>query len=742
MLRDLLIPGRRVVRTRQAEPATLARNRAMGDDEATADAEGLRTLLTSSDAPCAFRDKDGVYHEILSHAPGACDTRACRSVLLHHSAPWIVGAVRSVEFPDGHRSVARVAITKSAKLPSDTSVDEAVSNGSLRGVSTGYEYMPEDADVDERARTITVRKWRMGEITLTPIPRDVDSLVLRSFSELFTRSNSNPLPRNRGQEHSMKLAPELFLRLQEENPNLAKEIGRRAMVLDQDEATITAWISSQRAALDETARADAIRVERERAAIIKALVPLAESHNLRASDYLADVESGKHKTLADVTTKMLADKAAIEAKRSTGFRIPGTESGGGLTVTTDEGDKWLNAATDALLVRTGVMLRDGGRLVPYGAASKTCLEAAGTIDLGARRLDFHSIIKRSARLMGSTDVGDWTKEEVADFFMRSGPLGTAAKTAQFRNQRAGGPNQVQGLFPTLLANVFDKALVLGFQNYDAITYDKWCGTRLVADFKQFNTAGATMGDLRKNQSEGAPLGELTIKDGGYNAQLSMWGGSVKLSFEAITSDDLGAFWTLLGQVGMIAKRTMDKEAYNQLMGAVYASGRAQGYNDKTIGAIATAGIVDTARADFRHKHGPGGNNMGNTPAFLLHPIGLARAADQALGRSRPPGEQSYLAGEESRRTIQPLECVYLDDTTVNANASATTSYLVGDRTVNSVVIGLLESMQVPQMQEFDAGAAAARYFKIFLPFVATVATYTDDLANANRILGIQQIAAA
>jgi hypothetical protein len=85
--------------------------------------------------------------------------------------------------------------------------------------------------------------------------------------------------------------------------------------------------------------------------------------------------------------------------------------------------------------------------------------------------------------------------------------------------------------------------------------------------------------------------------------------------------------------------------------------------------------------------------------------------------------------------MEGIEAPYLAGT-------STTYYLAGDpNLVDTLIVLMLEGMSVPQVEEYDAGAVAAKKWKIFLPFTATPVITSVALAAGSTAFiapGLQQ----
>lgn len=153
----------------------LRRFRSIGDAPKVGEDKCKRSLVIASDDPIDM----GGWTESLSMEEGAVDTSACRSLLVNHDPNAIAGRVDGISFSEG-RASSEVSIHPDAKLETGISVADAVDQGMLRGVSIGYVYGQKDCTIDNEARYVRVNKWRLLEVTLTPIPADTSASV-RSF---------------------------------------------------------------------------------------------------------------------------------------------------------------------------------------------------------------------------------------------------------------------------------------------------------------------------------------------------------------------------------------------------------------------------------------------------------------------------------------------------------------------------------------------------------------------------------
>lgn len=121
----------------------------------------------------------GTYDEILSMQPGAIDTRAAATVLFNHDRDKPIGGITGVS-PDGEKLLCEFELSPEAETENGARLAKHVERGWLRGVSIGYSYSAADCDLKvESGRTIvTVRKWMLRELSITPVQLDLACVVI------------------------------------------------------------------------------------------------------------------------------------------------------------------------------------------------------------------------------------------------------------------------------------------------------------------------------------------------------------------------------------------------------------------------------------------------------------------------------------------------------------------------------------------------------------------------------------
>lgn len=263
------------------------RKRAEGDAAADPKDDSL-DIRASTDEPVNMGD----WSEVLAHDAEAVDASSARALLVNHDPDQIAGQLMSAEF-DGSGSNVKASILPEARMRSGVTVRAAVDSGALRGVSIGYGYNMADTDWDEETRTLRVKRWSLREVSLTPIPADLNAQV-RSLPEEIVNRNK-------------------------------KEI-KMSDPIKPDAAPVDV----------EAARA-ATRVE------AKEVAALARSVGLNADDFV-----GLPK--AEAQAAMLLARAELDAKAKPDPKQPATPA---IRMGEDHADKQRDAFTDAMADRVG-----------------------------------------------------------------------------------------------------------------------------------------------------------------------------------------------------------------------------------------------------------------------------------------------------------------------------------------------------------------------------------------------------
>ncbi len=303
----------------------------------------------------------GGYREVLVHDENSVDHKAARALLLNHNPNRIIGTLTAFRMTaDGLEIDAE--LLPDARMDSGVSVADAIESGALRGVSVGYHYSRSDYDYDEESNTVTVRKWRLLELSATPIPAD-DAAGMRSRS----------LP----SEHKLAEQP-------------AKE---SAMAEDTKK-------TEDQVAASEAQRAADIKRDRE-------IAIRAESHGLKASDYLGMTDEKANEA-------MLRDLAERNKVKPAGSSV--------VTITEDDADKQRDAIHLAMSHRAGQKADVAAN--PYAGRSITEIARKYARQIGIRGSEdwtkhdlAHFILGRTNQIQGFRGAANISMASFPGFVM-------------------------------------------------------------------------------------------------------------------------------------------------------------------------------------------------------------------------------------------------------------------------------------------------------------------------------------
>lgn len=236
-------------------------------------------------------------------------------------------------------------------------------------------------------------------------------------------------------------------------------------------------------------------------------------------------------------------------------------------------------------------------------------------------------------------------------------------------------------FPSILANVANKRLRAAYEAAET-TYQRWAYRAPNApDFKEISITqlGGAPELLQVNEAGEYKYG--TVGEGAEKYKVVTYGRIIAFSRQAMVNDDLRAFDRLLVGFAQSASRLENRLVYAQLTAnAAMADGialfHASHGNLAATGAAISATTLGAGRAAMRKQKGLSGENLNNTPAYLLGPTDLEQVMYQYTSSQFVPAKgtdiNEFRAG--GRTALEPIV-----DPELDAN-STTAWYLVGRNT--------------------------------------------------------------
>lgn len=532
-----------------------------------------------------------------------------------------------------------------------------VEDGVIRSVSVGYvRHRIEMVAPTEDGGLWTYRviDWEPFEVSLVPIPADMDAQVLRGAGA------EAPEGAEQAERH-LRTFPCEFIETRavaaasSQSPTVGASAdpinsGARSMTPEE----LAAAEAQRNAEATRAAQQAAQTAERERSGAI--------------------TETCTRHGVAQLAAGLIASGATVDAARS--------------------------AVLEELARRDAA---SGGHRNVRGietVSDETQTRMAGIEEAIANRLDTRSALTdngRQYRGMSLLEIGREHLERSGVSTRGLDRMTLATRVMQFRSGGAG--MQTVSDFASLLANVANKRL-RGAYGENPGSYRQWARKAPNApDFKSMTVV----------QISGAPdllqvneHGEFTygqMQDGKEVYSLLTYGRIVSLSRQAMVNDDLRGFDRMVTAFGFSAARLENRTVYSQLTtNAAMGDGTALFHADHAnLGtgsalAIATLGAMRTA---MRKQKGLQQEELNLTPTYLIVPAALEQTAYQLTSSNYVPATKAEVNEFRTggRTALEPVIEPILD-----AN-SATTWYAAASSTqVDTVEYCYLDGNEGPVIE--------------------------------------------
>lgn len=364
--------------------------------------------------------------------------------------------------------------------------------------------------------------------------------------------------------------------------------------------------------------------------------------------------------------------------------------------TEDEADKRIDAASDALLVRSGVAVD-----------AKIRASMAGNPFRGAKLLD---LARASLDRVGVKTQGMSQLEVVAAAFTQ----GTSD-------------------FPVLLENTMHKSLQASYA-LAALTWNRFCATGSVSDFRAHNRYRlGSFGSLDDVNELGEFINK-TIPDGEKGTiTAGTKGNIINLSRTAIINDDLSAFVGLAGMLGRAAARTVEVNVYallalNSGAGPTMGDGKALFHTDHgniTPGAAISMAALDLDRVAMASQKDVSGNDfLDLRPDVLLVPIGLG-------GTARSINDAQYDPDTANKLQKPNIVNGLFRDIVDTPRVSGTRRYLFADPAEAPVIeVAFLDGVQEPYIELQNGFDVDGARYKVRLDYGVSAVDYRGAVTNA------------
>lgn len=298
------------------------------------------------------------------------------------------------------------------------------------------------------------------------------------------------------------------------------------------------------------------------------------------------------------------------------------------------------------------------------------------------------------------------------------------------NFRAGGMMGTSD-FSTLFANVANKRLRNAYDE-NAGTYALWARRAPNApDFKNMSVvqlAGAP-DLLQTNEAGEFKYGAMT--DGGETYAMLTYGRIVNLTRQAIINDDLRAFERMVTAFGFAARRLENRTVYSQLTananladgGALFnatAVTTTGGHANLITSSALAIGTLTTGRTNMRLQKGMQQEELNLAPSYLIVPAALEQTAYNLTSANYVPSTKAeineFRAG--GRTAVTPIVEPVLD-----ANSSTSWYLAASNSQVDTVEYCYLDGAEGPVIESEVGFETDGISYKCRLDFAAKAIDY-------------------
>lgn len=318
-------------------------------------------------------------------------------------------------------------------------------------------------------------------------------------------------------------------------------------------------------------------------------------------------------------------------------------------------EKFRDAVTDGMLLRAGMVVKN---------------PAAGAENM--RGLGFADIARESLR-QRSIDTSMLGKTEILT--------------------RA----QATGDFPKVLANVANKAMMIGYQAAPS-TWRAWAKKGILPDFKTSTRARLSDAPDMLLTLEGAEVQHGIMKETGETISLATMARKLVITRQALINDDMGVFNTLFRAFGFRAANLIEATAYGIL----------------TANAALSDGTALFDTSIHKNKSGSAGDVTSTTMNALQILMGAQTGENGSILSVMP---RFVVGGFDNKMAIEIL-CNSTVDTTASSNANynpfggltpiisghITTDkwYIIADpNMIDTVEVAFLDGVETPTLSRID-----------------------------------------
>ena len=425
----------------------------------------------------------------------------------------------------------------------------------------------------------------------------------------------------------------------------------------------------------------AIEAERGR---IRSITELCRSFALNPDEFLG---TDKPNTLEQ------ARSLVLERLQKTGAPV-------GVAVTKDEGDKFRDAASDALMIRSGVVL-------DKPAEGATDLRAMSLKDLAVESFaregrDVHELIRMSA-------------DELYDKLTRD-----------FYNPSAA--------FPAILDNSIKKSIVTLY-NQVPTTFQIWTTKGSLSDFKETKDHEYVIGgvgDFEKVAENGEIKAVIPKTELLPSRKLETYGKSFSMTRQAFINDDIGFVSRVPGLYATKAKMTVDKLVYKVIFenGKIFDGKNlfsADHANITTPAAKPTQQSLQAAILQMQLQKDQFGEAIYVNPRYIVVPTGYQFDIEVILKSAQVPGSSN---NDYNPMQNYPIQVIQSPQINALAKTNAAPWFMVADpMSAKSIQVDYLNGNETPTVRRMEAPGVLGYTWDMYFDAGIAVRDYRGIVKN-------------
>lgn len=610
-------------------------------------------------------------NEILSHDTNAVDLVRLNDIgvlLFNHNRNDVIGKVEKAWIDEEERKGR--AIVRFDTDEESERIFQKVKNETLRGVSVGYsvdsweEVNPGKTSSNGRfigPCDVAVR-WSPNEISIVSVPADENVGIGRGLDDVSDDDETKETDED----------DEIEKKSEEETDEEGTEDDEIDEEEDEDEGEGDRSMASN-AKTKKTNTRQIVELERQRVSEINSLCREFNVESQKFIDDGSNIDAVRSHILEQLKTK----KAPIY---------------GGVQVTHDESDKFRDAVSDSILMRSGMKIE---KISP------------GATDLRGLRL--RDVAIECLRMQGISDATRYDNERL------------------FREALTPGSN-----FQAILDNTVNKSMKTAY-NAQVSTYKDWVSIGSNPDFKATNKYQVSeAGDL-KLIPENGEFEHDEMKDEGVKTSLLTYGKSFSISRQALINDDISIITKLPQAYVRAADRGINKMVYQMVGGNPKIYDNVELFHSKhanlakTAGAITVESMGEARRAMRSQKNLRGLETLNISPQYLIVPASLETQAEQFLNSIADPSSNNANVINPFRNKMQLVVDPELDLYSEDAWYLASSQF-----DCDTIEVTYLNGSDMPTLESAVSFDNLGMKWRIFIDYGVTAIDYRGLYKNAGK----------